>query len=102
VATTPEGKAKAAIKAFLKSLPDCWFFMPVGGAFSVAGIPDIVAVIRGRFVAIECKAPGKESNTTPHQDLALFGIHDAGGLAFVASSVDTVKVHLTMAGLYVP
>lgn len=98
---TPEGKVKDYIKRFLKSLPDCWFFMPIGGAFAAHGTPDIICCINGRMVAIECKAPGKESNVTANQQRAIDLINKAGGLAFVASHVDHVKLALAKAGLYV-
>jgi hypothetical protein len=37
----------------------------------------------GVFVAVECKAPGKKSNTTPNQERQLAGIRAAGGIALV-------------------
>jgi hypothetical protein len=102
MAETPEGAAKRKIKAFLKSLTDCFFFSPIGGPFAAHGIPDLVVCLRGRFVGIEVKAPGKENNTTANQDVALENIRACGGVAFVASSVDTVKHQLFLAGLLVP
>lgn len=94
MATTPEGRVKAKIKAYLKTLPNCWFFMPIGGPYSVHGIPDIVGGLDGRLFGIECKAPGKEKNTTPLQEAQIQAILAAGGVAFVASDVETVKAHL--------
>lgn len=91
MATTPEGRAKAKIKTYLKSIEDCWFFMPIGGPYSVQGIPDIVGCISGRFFAIEVKAPGKENNTTELQKMQINGICEVGGIAFVASDVETVR-----------
>ena len=102
MAQTPEGKAKTAIKAFLKELPDCWFFSPIGGPFATHGVPDIVCSIKGRFVGVEVKAPGKERNTTQSQDYVLGCIRQSGGISFVASDVDTVKHQLFLAGLLVP
>jgi len=94
MATTPEGKVKAAIKAFLKTLPRCWFFMPVSNGMGTMGIPDIICCYRGVFLAIECKAPGKVANTTPLQMAQITGIRDAQGHALVVDSVDTLKVYL--------
>jgi hypothetical protein len=102
MAATPEAKVKAAIKAFLKSLSDCFFFSPIGGPYAQHGIPDIVVSLRGKFVGIEVKAPGKEKNTTQSQDYILGCIRNSGGVAFVASDVDTVKNQLFLAGLLVP
>jgi len=102
MAMTPEGKVKEAIRRYLKSLPNCWFYFPVQNGMGIVGIPDIIAVIGGRFVAIECKAPGKEKNTTPNQNRVIEFINKAGGVAFVASSVDTVKAKLFLEGVLVP
>ena len=101
MAATPEGLVKQKVKDFLKSLPECWFFSPNGGAFATHGVPDVVVVFRGRFVGIECKAPGKEKNTTASQDRVLESIRQAGGVSFVASDVETVKNQLFLAGLLV-
>jgi hypothetical protein len=101
MAATPEAKAKKVIKEFLKELSDCFFFSPVAGPFAAHGIPDIVCSIKGRFVGIEVKAPGRERNTTANQDAVLAAIGSSGGLAFVASDLKTVKVQLMMAGLLV-
>ena len=101
MAQTPEGRVKDQIKRFLKTL-DCWFYMPVQNGMGVVGIPDIIGVIKGKFFAIECKAPGKEKNTTPNQDRVIGFIKAAGGIAFVASDVETVKQNLSLGGVYVP
>lgn len=95
MAKTPEGKVKDAIKAFLKSLPGCWFFMPVSNGMGAHGVPDFIGVYRGRFFAIEAKAPGKEKNTTPLQDRVIGLIRAAGGHVVVASDLQTVKVMFT-------
>ena len=51
------------IKAFLKTLPNTWYFKHWAGAYSQSGIPDIIACIHGRFIGIEVKASkGKPSH----------------------------------------
>lgn len=95
---TPEGRVKNDIRKFLKSVPDCWFFMPIGGPFSAHGVPDIVGTVGGRFFAIECKAPGKHNNVTANQERVIGLINGAGGLAFVASSLSDVKSHFIRKG----
>lgn len=92
MARTPEGAVKAAIKAYLKTLDNCWFFLPVSNGMGTMGIPDIIVCYRGRFLAIEVKAPGKHGNTTPLQDMQLLGISTALGHAIVASDVMHVKL----------
>ena len=79
---TPEGKVKAKVCAWLKE-NGVWYFMPVQMGMGRAGIPDIIACIKGHFVAIECKA-GK-GTTTALQDRELGSIRTSGGLAFVVS-----------------
>jgi hypothetical protein len=90
MASTPEGKVKADVKKFLKSI-GCWYFMPVSNGMGVVGILDINCCYQGRFVAIETKAPGKLSNTTANQDRVISEIKAAGGLAVVVDNVDQVK-----------
>ena len=102
MAATPEAKVKDKIKAYLKTLADCFFFSPIGGPFTQAGIPDIVVCLKGKFVGIEVKAPGKVKNTTKSQNYVLECIRNSGGVSFVADSVDTVKTQLFLAGLVVP
>jgi Holliday junction resolvase len=99
---TPETKTKNKIKEYLKTVEGCWFYSAAAGAYSTHGVPDIVGLIRGRFFGIEVKRPGAEKNTTKLQDYALECIRRAGGLAFVASDVDTVKHQLFLAGLVIP
>lgn len=96
---TPEGKVKAKIKSYLKTVPDCWFYMPVQNGMGVVGIPDIVACIQGRFVGIETKAPGKENNVTANQRANLDAITASGGVAFVSSDLDTVISQLKAHGI---
>lgn len=89
MAQTPEKKVKTSIKSWLDSR-GYYHFSPIGGPFAVHGVPDIVVCARGSFIGIECKAPGKETNTTPNQDDHIRRIEGAGGRAFVASSLDDV------------
>jgi hypothetical protein len=89
--STPEGLVKQRIKAYLKTLPECWFFLPVSNGMGTMGIPDIICCYRGRLVAIEVKAPGKVANTTPLQDAQLKAIRGAHGFGFVTDDVATVK-----------
>ncbi len=98
MAATPEKKVKTAIKSWLTK-QGIYFHCPIGSAFGTHGAPDIFCCAKGRFVGIECKAPGKEKNTTPNQDDHISRINAAGGLSFVASSLDEVVVQFTALGL---
>ena len=56
--TTPEGKVKAAIKAVLKRV-GAYYHMPVQNGMGAPSL-DFVCCYKGRFVAIEAKAPGEK------------------------------------------
>lgn len=93
MADTPEVKVKKACKKVLDA-KDIWYFMPIGGPFTTHGIPDIICCWDGHFLAIECKAPGKRSDTTQHQKRILFEIADHGGFAIVVDSADQLTEYL--------
>lgn len=94
MASTPEGKVKAQIKAWLKKLL-AWQFAPVSNGMGRHGIPDHIVCLPviitpemvgqriGRFVAIEAKA-GK-GKPTPRQLIELAAIREAGGIAMVVN-----------------
>lgn len=59
------------------------------GMGSAPGVPDIVGILKdGRFLGIEVKTD--RGRLSPHQERFIQNINDAGGLAFVARSVDDV------------
>lgn len=80
MADTPEKKVKTAVKKLLDSM-GIYHFSPYMAGMGRAGVPDIVACYKGRFLGIECKA-GK-GKTTALQDRELAAIHTAGGFTFV-------------------
>lgn len=82
------------VMAYLKGLtPDGWFFKIHGGIFQLAGIPDIIGVLRGRFVAMEIKRP-KVGRVTVLQAIILRKIEAAGGMARVIHSVEEAQAAL--------
>lgn len=84
---TPEGRVKAAIKAWLRE-HNVWYYMPVQNGMGMMGVPDFILCYKGRFVAVECKAPGKRSTVTPLQERNIAGINASGGVAYVATSLE--------------
>ena len=96
---TPEAKVKKVIKDWLKTLPYCWWFMPIGGAYTSHGVPDIVGVINGRFFAIAGKAAGKIKNTTRLQEITIAAIKAAGGVTIVADDLGIVQAAFARYGL---
>ena len=81
----------ASIMRFLKNEGSCFVWKTHGNQFS-AGIPDIVACVRGRFVAFEVKRPG--CKPTKLQEATLRRIGAAGGVAAVVHSVDEARATL--------
>lgn len=84
MATTPEGRVKAAIKKELElrgfwragsARPadvKGWFYMPVSNGMGVHGIPDFVCCWEGSFFGIEAKAPGgvlSEKQKSRHEEI---------------------------------
>lgn len=90
MATTPEGKVKAQVRKYLDEI-GAWHFAPVSNGMGQHGIPDILVCHQGRFIGIECKAPGKRRNTSALQDRQIMAIHKAGGAALVVDDVAQVK-----------
>lgn len=58
-----------------------------GGPWMMAGLPDIIACVEGRFVALETKNPGDKSETSKIQLHIHRLIRKAGGVCEVVSSV---------------
>jgi hypothetical protein len=74
----PETVFKERVQRQLKELfPDAWFFK--SSERSLRGIPDIIGVIRGRFVALELKVGHNKPDAL--QTYVLNRIKKAGGYA---------------------
>jgi Holliday junction resolvase len=80
MAQTPEKKVKTKVVALLKQY-GAYYFFPATFGMGRSGVPDVVACLRGSFLAIECKA-GKNKPTLLQQH-ELDAIHNAGGVALV-------------------
>jgi pantoate kinase len=80
MATTPEAKVKAKIKAILKA-HNVYYAMPIGTGYGNSGVPDFLVCLNGEFLAIEAKA-GK-GVPTALQLKNLREIEDAGGRTLV-------------------
>lgn len=76
------------IKKYLKE-KKIWYFKVWGGGYQTAGIPDIIACYKGRFIAIEVK--NEKGKTTALQELNLELIKINGGIPIVARTVNEVK-----------
>jgi len=64
--------------------PDGTGYIPLG----LKGKADILGVYKGRFLAIEVKRPSGKLSVDQYEFIT--AINNAGGLAFVATSIDDV------------
>lgn len=86
MATTPEGKVKSLVSAFLKSLgPDCYYEMPVPSGFGKSGL-DYSGTYFGRSFFIETKKPG--GKPTPRQKQTIAKQERSGAAVFVICGND--------------
>jgi Holliday junction resolvase len=87
MASTPESKVKLSVVKLLRQ-HGVYFFFPATHGYGRSGVPDIVCCIKGKFLAIECKAGKNEP--TALQQREILQIQQAGGMAMV------VKEDLTL------
>jgi hypothetical protein len=101
MATTPEGKIKARVKARLQQEfgSSHWRFMPVQTGYGSVAL-DLLVCICGRFISIETKAD-RSKKLTPLQETTSASIRSAGGLVFVVyddesldAAIATIKLAL--------
>ena len=86
---TEEGKLKAQIRAYLKTVEGLWFCHVAGSGYGRAGVPDYLLCYRGRFVALEVKAPGGQPSAWQKREID--AINSCNGDAFVVRSVGDVE-----------
>lgn len=80
MARTPEKIVKDKVVSILKA-EGAYYFFPATHGYGRSGVPDIVACVNGKFLAIECKAGGNK--TTALQDRELRAIIEAKGVAVI-------------------
>lgn len=80
-ALTPEGKIKKALADLLKK-NQIWYFFPGNNGFGKSGIPDVICIVGGIFVGIECKADATKKPTALQIKCAM-DIRAAGGYWFL-------------------
>ena len=67
-----------------------YYFKVHGSKFQVAGIPDIVSCIYGRFVGIEVKRPGAKNEQSEQQKIHERNIKKAGGVYLLVDDLSEV------------
>jgi hypothetical protein len=87
---TPEGKVKRRVVEVLKK-HGVWYFFPANNGFGVAGIPDIIAVVKGQFLGIEVKAD-RTKKPTELQLQCGAKIQSAGGWWMVVYDQDSLDM----------
>jgi hypothetical protein len=80
-AMTPEGKIKKKLTDMLKN-EKVWYFLPAANGMGRAGIPDVIAIVEGQFIGIECKADATKKPTALQMECAK-QIRNAGGYWFL-------------------
>jgi pantoate kinase len=85
MATTPEAKVKAKIKAILKA-HNVYYAMPIGTGYGNSGVPDFLCCVNGKFLAIEAKA-GK-GVPTALQLKNMQAINTAGGYTCIINETN--------------
>ena len=92
-----EGDYTKKLLGGLRSLPNSQWFKIHGGPMQPAGISDIIGCLRGRFVAIEVKVAGRQTQKngglSALQMKFLADVENAGGLAVVVyTSAEVIAV----------
>lgn len=96
---TPEKKVKERVKKILDKYPFHYKFFPSSGGYGSSGVPDIVACVEGKFIAVECKADGNKPTALQLKNLR--DIAAAGGYAFVVDETGTGLLSMTLAEIMV-
>jgi hypothetical protein len=85
----PENAVKVKVKALLDA-HGIFHFCIAASPYGVAGVSDRIAVLpNGKFLAVECKAPGKKP--TALQDRFLANVRLNRGFAFVVDGDEALK-----------
>ena len=66
-----------------------WYFFPAANGMGRAGVPDVICIVNGLFVGIECKADETRQPTMLQWQVAE-RITEAGGKWFLANSLETI------------
>lgn len=87
MAQKPESRLQRRIrKALEKEFPQSFWIKIWSGPFQVAGFPDLLGCVQGRFIALEVKMPGEEPSAIQRYMMKL--IKRAGGITSRVESVE--------------
>jgi len=85
-----ESKIQSDIIAYLRGCDSTYVINIGGGASSAKVTPYLVVCHRGYFLGVEVKRPDGSYGITKPQELRMNQIQNAGGMAFVVTSVSEV------------
>ena len=85
MAQTPEKRVKTKVEAVLKN-EGAYYFFPATHGYGRSGVPDIIACVNGRVLAIECKAGGNKPTALQVREIE--NIRIAGGVAIVVDETN--------------
>lgn len=77
--------------AYLKALKGAFFYRHAGGQYGTSGVADIMGVYQGIPIAFEVKTPERIARVSDNQRRFLDKYIDAGGKAYIVTSVDDVR-----------
>lgn len=85
-----EGRLQKQIKEYL-SERGAYVETIFGGGYQSAGVPDILASYKGRFLAVEVKSPNGKGVASDIQILKIREIRQSGGVGLFADSMEDVE-----------
>ena len=101
MAKQPETRFKEKIFPILKKLPNSWWMKTQ--MMALLGIPDLIGVVNGRFVALELKKARKDALCTHGrvrlQGKILLEIRNAGGFGEFCYPENWDEIHLELSKL---
>jgi len=88
MSTTPESKIKKRVIEILESETGVYYFFPAANGFGRTAIPDIICCVRGKFLAIECKAGSLSATAIQQRELIRINSSGGTGIVINADSID--------------
>lgn len=76
---------------------EAWWYMPAASPYGRIGVPDFIACIGGKFLAVETKFG--YNTTSARQKIELANIEAAGGIALVVNEDNIGQLEELLCGL---
>jgi hypothetical protein len=91
--TQPESRLSRKIQqALVAEWPDLFVFKVWGSVHMMAGLPDLIGCLHGRFFGLEVKLPANRKGVSPRQEYVAGLIRKAGGITgVVCSSAEAIS-----------